>query len=324
MTGVQPSDFAPVAVVARSGVDESVHFGAVVGLGTSGSVELSAGNRSTPIYPRSSTKPLQALAMVRAGLTLPAEQLALVCASHNGENIHLDTARAILASVGLDESHLGNTADHPLHQPSAHEALRSGRAKSPLQMNCSGKHSGMLATCVVNGWSLDGYLEQDHPLQLAITHTIAEMTGEDPIAIGTDGCGAPAHVVRLEGLARAMRTIASGGAGEQGRAIHAAMSGHPYMVGGADRNVTALMQAVPGLMAKDGAESVYIAAHADGRAVALKLADGSGRATITVMVDTLRRLGVDVAHDAPGLTETVLGHGKPVGGVRSVAFGDGR
>lgn len=320
MTGVRPGDFVPVAVVSRSGVDESVHFGAVVGLAADGSTALSAGNPSTPIYPRSSTKPLQALAMVRAGLSLTPDQLALVCASHNGESVHLETARRILASVGLDETHLANTPDHPLHQQSAEAAVRAGTQKSPLQMNCSGKHSGMLATCVINGWPTDGYLEQDHPLQRAITHTIAELTGADPVAIGVDGCGAPAHVVELAALARAMRSVATGEAGDAGLAIHRAMSGNPHMVGGSDRHVTALMQCVPGLMAKDGAESVFIAAHADGRSVALKVSDGSGRGAITVMVDALRRLGFDIGADVPGLTEIVRGHGKPVGGVRATAF----
>lgn len=323
MTGVRPGNFAPVAIVSRSGVDESVHFGALVGLTADGSVAFTVGDVDTPIYPRSSTKPLQALAMVRAGLMLPPEQLALVCSSHNGEPSHLDTARLILSAHGLDESHLRNTVAHPYHAESANAAARAGVPKSSLQMNCSGKHAGMLATCVVNGWPTDGYLAQDHPLQVAITRTIAELTGADPVAIGLDGCGAPAHVMRLDLLARAMRAISVGDAGDSGTAIHRAMSGHPYMVGGAGRPVTALMQAVPGLMAKDGAEAVFIAAHRDGRTVALKVSDGSGRADITVTVDALRRLGVDVPADVPDLTEIVRGHGKPVGGVRSIAFGDG-
>lgn len=322
MTGVSPGDFVPVAVVSRGGVDESVHFGAVVGLSADGSIALSAGNPDTTIFPRSSTKPLQALAMVRAGLSLPDDQLALVCSSHNGEAVHLATARLILEAHGLDESNLANTPDHPMHHPSAVEAIRNGVAKSALQMGCSGKHSGMLATCVVNGWPTQGYLDPDHPLQRAITDTITDLAGENPFAIVVDGCGAPAHMVRLNSLARAIRSIATGEAGDAGRAIHRAMSGHPHMVGGSDRDVTALMQGVPGLMAKDGAESVYIAAHPDGRAVALKVSDGSGRAAITVMVDALARLGFGIPADSPALTEIVRGHGTPVGGVRAVAFAD--
>ena len=102
MSGVEPSQFAPVAVIDRNGVDESIHFGAVVCLDQSGDIAFSIGDPQVLVYPRSSTKPLQALAMVRSGLTLPPEQLALVCASHNGEKVHLDTARAILATAGLD------------------------------------------------------------------------------------------------------------------------------------------------------------------------------------------------------------------------------
>ena len=145
--GVRPEQFAPLAVMSRSGVDESVHFGAVVGLNSDGGDAFAVGDPNVTIYPRSSTKPLQALAMVRAGLSLPPELLALVCASHNGEQVHLDGVRAILAGAGLDESALGNTAGHPLDIESQHQAIRDGVAKSPLQMNCSGKHAGMLATC---------------------------------------------------------------------------------------------------------------------------------------------------------------------------------
>lgn len=319
MTGVVPADFAPVAVTSRSNVDESVHFGCVVGLDESGSVVLSVGNPGATIYPRSSTKPLQALAMVRAGLSLPPEQLALVCSSHNGEPMHLELARRILESAGLDETHLGNTAGHPYHLDSMHAAIRAGIPKTPLQMNCSGKHAGMLATCVVNGWPLEGYLDPGHPLQEVITDTIAETTGVAPAAIGVDGCGAPAHVVGLDGLARAMRSVATGNAGPEGAAVHAAMTAHPHVVGGEGRSVTSLMEGVPGLMAKDGAESVYVAAHPDGRAVALKVSDGGGRAEITVMVAALAQLGFDVPTDVPTLTEIVLGHGAPVGRVRCVA-----
>lgn len=322
MTGVRPGDFAPVAVTSRSGVDESIHFGCLVGLDASGSISLSVGNGAATIYPRSSTKPLQALAMVRAGLHLAPEHLALVCASHNGEPAHLDAARTILGSVGLNESHLANTPDHPLHMPSAQAAVRAGIGKSALQMNCSGKHAGMLATCVVNDWPLDGYLHPEHPLQEAITRTITEATGEEPVAIGVDGCGAPAHVIKLEGLARAMRAIAVGDAGPTGLEIYGAMTHHPFLVGGTGRAVTILMESVPGLMAKDGAESVFIAAHRDGRAAALKVSDGSSRAAVTVLVEALGHLGFVVPRDAAALTETVYGHGEPVGGVRCIAFGE--
>jgi L-asparaginase II len=320
LTGVSPNQFAPLAIVSRSGVDESIHFGALVALKPNGDVSFSVGDSRVAIYPRSSTKPFQALAMVRSGLTLPPEQLALVCASHNGETLHLETARQILRGAGLSDDALLNTADYPLHVSSAHEAIRRGDVKSSLQMNCSGKHSGMLATCVANNWPLDSYLDVNHPLQRAITGTITETTQREPLAIGIDGCGAPAHVVELLGLAQAMRSIAVGDAGPEGTQVFEAMSQNSYVVGGEGRHVTTIVSHIPGLFAKDGAESVYVAATNSGHAVALKLSDGSGRATPTVLLAALRRLGVDTSAVPDSIHEVVLGHGQPVGEVRAVGI----
>ena len=164
-----PEAFAPVAITRRSGCDESVHFGAVVGLSSTGQVEFAVGDPTTAIYPRSANKPMQAVAMVRAGLRLPPELLALVCASHDGTPKHLDAVRRILASAGLDERSLANTPDLPLDEGAAEVVLRQGGGRTALQMNCSGKHSGMLVTSVINGWPTDsGYLSSDHPS--AATH----------------------------------------------------------------------------------------------------------------------------------------------------------
>lgn len=320
MTGVRPEQFEPIAVVSRNGVDESVHFGALVALNSDGTVAFTVGDPNVTIFPRSSTKPFQTLAMVRAGLSLPPEQLALVCSSHNGETVHQETALQILASAGVGEAVLANTASHPWHAHSAHEAIRAGKPKSSLQMNCSGKHSGMVATCVINGWDVNTYLEQSHPLQVAITDVITELTGEVPVAIGTDGCGAPAHVVNLTGLARATRAIAVGDAGDAGNQIFNAMSQNPYIVGGDGRDVTKIVGGIPGLFAKDGAESVYVASMKDGRAVAMKIADGSARANPTVLLAALRRLGVDTSGVPENVAEVVYGHGKPVGGVRAIGI----
>ena len=158
--------FVELAVTTRSVRDESIHFGAVVALERDGSVAFAAGDPYLAIFPRSSTKPIQATAMVASGLSLPPRLLALVCASHDGRPEHLQGAREILASANLTESALANTADYPLDDDAAHAAIASGLAKSSLQMNCSGKHSGMLATCVHNSWAHDAsYLHVDHPLQ---------------------------------------------------------------------------------------------------------------------------------------------------------------
>ncbi|MEY2641781.1 MAG: hypothetical protein RLZZ368_428 [Actinomycetota bacterium] len=312
--------YEPLAVTYRSDILESVHHAAVVGLDRDGSVAFAFGDPLLPIYPRSSTKPLQAHAMVSAGLDLPDELLALVCASHDGRPMHLDGARRILASAGLTESALGNTADLPLDESESMRFVRQGGEPSALHMNCSGKHAGMLATCVINGWGHGPeYLRVEHPLQLAITNGIPALTSAPVAGIGVDGCGAPAHVIPLVGLARAFRAMATGDAGDAGLRIHRAMSSHPDMVGGPDRDVTLLMRGIPGLMAKDGAEGVYAAALPDGRAVALKVADGANRPRPPLMRAALLALGVDVSAVREGTFDSlVLGHGKPVGDVRIV------
>ena len=315
-----PDSFAPVAITRRSGCDESVHFGAVVGLSTNGEIAFAVGDATTSIYPRSSNKPMQATAMVRAGLRLPPELLALVCASHDGTPLHLDAARRILATAGLDEHSLANTADLPLDESSARAVLEAGGGPTPLQMNCSGKHSGMLVTSAMNGWPVDAsYLSPDHPLQRHITATIDELVVEPHTHIGVDGCGSPAHVISLLGLAHGFRSIATGAAGSAGDEVYRAMTTHPEMVGGTARDVTHFMQGIPGLMAKDGADGVFAAALPDGRAVAMKIADGANRARPPVMVAALRALDIDTSAIEARVTQWILGHGEHVGEVRAIA-----
>ena len=315
-----PEAFVPVAVTRRSGCDESVHFGTIVGLSATGEIEFAIGDPHTAIYPRSSNKPMQAVAMVRAGLHLPPELLALVCASHDGTPMHVEAARRILATAGLDERSLANTPDLPLDRAAAAEVLREGGGPTALQMNCSGKHSGMVVTSAINGWPIDaGYLSPEHPLQQHITATIDLLAEEHHRHVGVDGCGSPAHVISLVGLARAFRSIATGAAGASGDAVYEAMTAHPEMVGGTGRDVTQFMRDVPGLMAKDGADGVFAAALPDGRTVALKIADGGNRARPPVMVAALRALGIDTSTVEPLVTEWILGHGEHVGEVRAIA-----
>ena len=313
-----PESFVPVAVTSRSGFDESVHFGAVVCLGSSGDIEFAAGDPNVLIYPRSSTKPMQALAMVRAGLQLPAELLALVCASHDGTPMHTAAAERILHGAGLTTAALLNTPSMPLDTDTARDIVRAGGGPTSLSMNCSGKHSGMVATCVHRHWPLDTYLHTDHPLQAAINDVVDEVGGAAHAHVGIDGCGAPAHVVSLSALARSFRAIASGAAGGSGDEVYRAMISFPHMVGGERRDVTVLMRHLPGMMAKDGADGVYAAAFPDGRAVAIKIADGGDRARPPLMLAALQHLGVDVSGVAPLLQQTVLGHGQPVGTVRAL------
>ncbi len=312
--------FVELAVTTRNGHDESVHYGAVVALESDGSVAFALGDAGAVVFPRSSTKPIQATAMVASGLSLPPRLLALVCASHDGRAEHLSTAKEILATAGLTEDALGNTADYPLDPDAQDAAIRAGGVKTALQMNCSGKHSGMLATCVHNGWDLESYLHVDHPLQLRITEMVPQLAGEEASFIGVDGCGAPAHALSLLGLARAFRSVALAPSSSAAGQVATAIRQHPEMLGGPTRDITLLIQGVPGLMGKDGAEGVFAIALPDGRAIALKISDGANRARPPVMKFALQALGVDVsAVDPRAFDSVIFGHGKPVGSVRVTA-----
>jgi L-asparaginase II len=315
-----PDAFVPLAIASRSDLDESVHFGAAVGLAPNGDVEFAWGDPGVIVYPRSSLKPMQAVGMVRAGLRVEPELLALVCASHDGTALHQAAAERILHDAGLTAADLGNVPSLPLDEDTAYDVLRHGGGRTALQMNCSGKHAGMLATCVLNGWAHDTtYLDQDHPLQQTITAAVDDLCAEPHDHIGVDGCGAPTHAMSLLGLARAFRSISNGDAGSAGLEVHEAMTAHPVMVGGEHRDVTTFMRRVPGLMAKDGADGVFAASLPDGRAVALKIADGANRARPPVMVAALQRLGIDVRDLAPLVEEKIMGHGRQVGVVRAIA-----
>ena len=315
------NSFVEVAVTTRSGRDESLHYGAAVILDADGYVAGALGNPSVVVYPRSSMKPIQATAMVAAGLSLPPRLLAVVCASHDGRPEHLAAAREILATAHLTELDLGNTPDLPLDEDAAEDVLSRGGVRNALQMNCSGKHSGMLATCVHNGWSHDSsYLDVDHPLQQRITEMVPRLCGEESAHIGVDGCGAPAHAFSLAGLARAFRSIAMAQTGSPESHVARAMRQYPEMVGGPTRDVTLLMQGIPGLIAKDGADGVFAAAMPDGRAIALKIADGANRARPPLMKVALQSLGIDVSLvDERAFVSPIFGHGAVVGEVRVIA-----
>ena len=310
----------PLARVHRGDLVESVHLGHVVVLAPDGAVRFALGDPDVVIWPRSSLKPVQAVAMLDHGLDVSGEDLALVCASHSGEAGHLDVVHRLLAAAGLTEADLGNTPDWPLSPDAAWQRRAAGYGPAPLTQNCSGKHAGMLATCRAAGWPTDGYLDPAHPLQRAVVATVAELTGAPVEHVTVDGCGAPLLSSTLTGLARAFGTIAAAAARDDGSAparVGRAMAAHPWHVGGTGRDVTAFMSAVPGLVAKDGADGVYAAGLPDGGAVALKVLDGSGRPRAVVLAAALGLAGVDPAAVAEVADTPVLGHGRPVGAVRA-------
>jgi L-asparaginase II len=304
---------AVLAAVVRSGVVESVHAGTAVALDPDGHAVVSVGDPGATVLPRSAVKPLQAVAMLRAGLELDGPLLALAAASHSGERFHLDGVLRMLASGAVPPEALQNTPDLPLDDQERLAWHVARRAPSSVAQNCSGKHAAMLLTCRENGWSMDGYRRADHPLQAHIGLTLAELAGEPVTAAAVDGCGAPAFGLTVAGLARAFARIATApGPTAEGR-VATAIRRHPEWLGGTGRAVTRLLAAVPGLIAKDGAEAVFAAALPDGGSVAVKIADGAQRPVLPVVVALLRRLGCDTMLLDELADVPVLGHGERVG-----------
>jgi L-asparaginase II len=313
---VSPFESDPVVVeVVRNGFIESVHHGRVAITNPDGSLACSVGADFAPTYPRSANKPLQAVGMLRAGLDLDGELLALVCASHSGEPFQLDGVRRILAMSGLDESALQMPVDWPLDQQEREDAIRNGVPKSPLAMNCSGKHAGMIRTTVLTGRDISSYRDPDHPTQLAIAQTIDDLAHEQATNLAIDGCGAPLYAISLYALARAYGRIASATDGAEHR-VATAIRSHPEYVSGTRRDEFDLHRAIPGLIAKSGAESVYAVGLPDGRGIAIKISDGNPRARPVAMAGVLKRLGFDheTLHDQA--SAPVLGGGERVGEIR--------
>jgi L-asparaginase II len=305
-----------VAEVVRSGFTESWHRGAVAGLSADGTQVISVGQTGVPFFPRSANKPLQAAAMLRSGLELDGELLALAAASHSGEDFHVEGVRKILSGAGLSEDDLRCPPSWPLDTQTARRLIARGQDESRIRMNCSGKHAAMLATCVANGWPATSYLAPDHPLQQAIRRTVERLAGERVTATGVDGCGAPLLALTLTGLARAFRALVLSAAGTPERRVADAMRAYPQWTSGTRRDERKLMEAVPGLLVKGGAEGVAAFAFADGRSGAAKIDDGMARGRTPVTVAALRLLGAvvpDALASAP-----VIGGEAEVGAVRAV------
>jgi L-asparaginase II len=299
-----------LAEYVRDGVVESEHRGFLAALNADGSIFKTLGDVETKIFPRSTVKCAQASAMVRSGLDLETRLLALAQSSHSGGEIHMDGALEILASVGLSESALQCALDRPLGD--AERRAWGEKAPTQIAMNCSGKHAAMLATCVKNGWPIETYLDASHPLQLAIKAELEELAGEKISLTSTDGCGAPLFLLSLIGLARAVHEITISTDPVHQRVMSAARA-FPEMVGGVGRHNTEMMQQVPGLFMKDGAEAVNVCSLSDGRTFVFKVSDGSLRAFRTIVHACLNDFGIDTA-----LTpEKVMGGPRVIGTIRA-------
>jgi len=299
-----------LAEYVRDGIVESKHFGHLIALDKDGKRVLTKGDPNAFIYPRSAIKSIQASAMVRKGLVQEVRHLALICASHSGSKAHQQGALEILRGAGLTENALQCIADRPLGL----QERKEWGEKEPtrLAMNCSGKHAGMLATCVANNWPIENYLSQDHPLQLAIKEEFENLAGEKISKISVDGCGAPLFLISMQGLANAFYNLAISNDPVHKQVVAACLA-FPEMVAGIGRSDTDLMKTVSGFFLKIGAEGVQAAFLPDGRTVVFKVSDGSERAHQVILQSAFEKLGAKFEVKHP----EVLGGGKVIGEIRA-------
>ncbi|MDQ2634677.1 MAG: asparaginase [Pseudomonadota bacterium] len=294
----------PVLVeILRGEQVESAHRGAVVVCDEAGKSLLEIGDVSRPVFPRSAVKAMQALPLVESGaadaLGFGNRELALACASHKGEAPHVELARSMLVTAGLDEDAL----ECGSHWPGSHDATvalaRSGRSPSQLHNNCSGKHAGFLCTCRHIGLAHRGYVRFEHPYQAAIREVMEDVTGapHDASISAVDGCSIPTYAVPIKNLALGFARMATGTRLSAGRAraakrLLSACMAEPFLVSGSDAADLSLMQAAPGrIFVKTGAEGVYCAALPElGLGIALKCDDGAGRAAEAMVASVLARL----------------------------------
>lgn len=321
-------DSVELAVIERSGFVESRHVGAAVVLSSDGDVIARHGNVDALILPRSSLKPLQAVACITAGAVLEGEQLAISTASHVGTDRHASVVRDMLTEGGLTEDHLGCPASWPTDSASRDELVREHGEPSRVRMPCSGKHAAMLRACVATGWPTDGYLDPAHPLQAHIRDVVERLTGEKVAHTAIDGCGAPVHAITLTGLARSIHRIGTASdrspfalhrvAGSLVRAVRE----HPWAIEGPGRPDTIAIEKL-GVFAKFGAEGIMVMVAPNGTTVALKVLDGATRAATIVAATLLARSGglsdTDVATLAEALPLGVSGGGSIVGTIRPSA-----
>lgn len=305
-----PVEAEVLAEVTRDDVIESQHRGHLVLFNADGTLKMSRGNPAMLIYPRSSIKSIQASAMVRAGLDLEPRLLALVAASHSGSQLHQSAVLEILALGGLNESALRNTRDRPLGNVERRDW--GANAPTSLAHNCSGKHAGMLLTCVINKWPTDNYLDASHPLQIMCRQELETLANEAVSHTSVDGCGAPLFLISLFGLTEAIHEITISEDSIHREVVQACRD-FPEMVAGQGRLTTRMMREIPGLFIKEGAEGVNIGSLPDGRAFAFKIEDGSSRAMGALVVAVLSEFGVSV----PPENTPIYGGNKVVGTIRA-------
>ena len=294
----------PVLVeVTRGSLVESRHRGAIAVARTDGELLLAIGDVTRPVYPRSAVKLLQAVPLVESGAAqafgLDDAELAVACASHSGDRVHVETVRGLLAKAGIKESLLACGAHWPISESATRELLKAGKRPTPIHNNCSGKHAGMLATAVHLGLDPNGYERPNHPVQIAIARVLSETCGLalQPELMGVDGCSVPTYALPLAALAQGFARVASGEGLSPPRAdavrrLMQACFAAPVLVSGEGRFDTEIMRALgPSCFVKGGAEGVHCAALPElGLGLALKIDDGAKRGTEVALGTTLAAL----------------------------------
>lgn len=321
--------------VTRGSLVECSHRGSIAVVGRNGRLLASAGDPQRLVFARSAAKPLQAAAVVASGAAarfqLNAKELAVLCASHNGEPEHVENVLAVLAKLGLPMEALRCGAHPPTHKPAAEALIRAGEPFLAVHNNCSGKHSGMLALAMHLGADPDGYTRADHPVQQAMLAAFARFAGvpQSSVALGTDGCGVPTFGVPLTALALAFARFGSPSGDDDlahaARIIADAIRAHPHMIAGTGRFDSDLIRATRGrILGKMGADGVFAAAVPGlGIGLAVKIEDGARRALFPAVVEALVQLDAL----SPGEAEALAGHhfprvrnwsGDTVGGISPV------
>jgi L-asparaginase II len=298
---------------------ESVHHGVLAVVNAEGKKLGSAGDPRVAVYPRSTLKPLQTLAVLRTGVDLSDLEIALTTASHSGSGTHREAVKQFLLGQQLSPGLLQCPADWPLDRHERLAMVAAGETEpTQLAMNCSGKHAGFLAACQHQGWELDSYLSPTHPLQRAIVSTIEAFSGETISYTSVDGCGAPLHALSIFGLAKAMAALVSSDDPLAARIV-SAVGAHAWAIAGEGHANTVVIERLGGI-AKIGAEGLVVIALPSGVAVAVKILDGSMRATTPVALEALRLAGAlddSTARELIALnSERVMGGSRELGGLQ--------
>jgi L-asparaginase II len=322
---MQAKDCVPLVEVMRGEIVESIQFGGFIVVDSQGKVLASEGNPELLTYPRSSMKPFQALPFIeRSGdeaFSLTDREVAIMCASHSGTDMHKSVLEGMHKKIGITENDLQCGVHWPADAKTRDAMKAAGKEPTPFRHNCSGKHTGMLAHTVLRGLDKEDYLDPNHPVQVTIRETLAEMVGMDPNAmpLGRDGCSAPVYGIPLINMAQGVARMADPARLDEKRAdacrkITNAMMTYPEMVAGPGKFDTDLMIAGKGrLFCKGGAEGYQIIGvlpdvlgeGSPGIGIAIKISDGdpTGRARQSVSLTILHGLGVFNEDDLAALSK---------------------